>query len=118
VYAVGAAPSAERDIDRILQDLHSRARVGKVPSGFADRFLDEVHEALEGLADFPERHPYAPERRVWRRDVRNVLLATGYRMLFQVHDDVVWVMRVRHQRQRQLGSSGPGSAYRPGLFDR
>lgn len=113
MFAVGAAVAAERDIERILRDLRSRARVGNVPANFPDRFLDEVQDALEGLSDFPERHPFAPERRVWRREVRNVLLATGYRILFQVHGDTVWVMRVRHQRQRQLGSSGPGSAYRP-----
>jgi plasmid stabilization system protein ParE len=86
-----------------------RAQAGTVSSDFPHRFFEEVEDAINGLHDFPERHPYAPEREAWRRDVRNVLLDTGYRILFQVHEDTVWVMRVRHQRQRQLGGLDPTS---------
>lgn len=118
MFVVGSARSADRDIRKIIEDLRERAQAGKVPEDFPDRFFDEVEDAIEGLRDFPERHPPAPERDAWRRDIRHVLLDSGYRVLFQVRDDTVWVMRVRHQRQRHLGNPGPGSAYRPDLISR
>ncbi|MGQ0562839.1 MAG: type II toxin-antitoxin system RelE/ParE family toxin [Gemmatimonadota bacterium] len=118
MFAVGAALSARRDIAKIVQYLRAQALERRVSEEFADRFFDEVDDAIEGLREFPERHPYAPERPAWRRDVRNVLLDTGYRVLFQVRGDEVWVMRVRHQRQRQLKAAGPGSAFNPELLVR
>ncbi len=81
--------------------------------GYPDQWFEEMEQVIERLADFPERHPYAPERAAWGRDVRNALLKSGYRVLFEVYGDVVWVMRVRHQRQDQLRTLGPGSEYPP-----
>lgn len=109
------APSAERDIKRIFKELQVRAATGIVGPDFPARWFEAVEDGIAGLNDFPERHPYAPEREAWGRDVRNVLLDTGYRVIFHVHGEEVWVMRVRHQRRKQLGSAGPGSRYRPEL---
>lgn len=75
-------------------------------------------EGIHGLDRFANRHPFAPERAIWGRDVRNVLLKNGYRILYQVREDTAWVLRVRHQRQQQLGAAGPGSAFRPELVVR
>jgi plasmid stabilization system protein ParE len=113
VFVVESAHSARRDIRGIIAELLTLAEKGKVPGDFPQRVFSEVEDALEGLQQMPERHPYAPEREAWRRDVRNVLLDSGYRVLFQVHEKTVWVMRIRHQRQRQLEAAGPGSAHRP-----
>lgn len=107
---VGVAPSAERDIQQIFKLLRTLAREAQVPGDFPERWFDEVAEAIIGLHDFPERHVFAPEREAWGRDVRNVLLGTGYRVIFQVHDEAVWVLRVRHQRQQQLGVAGSEGA--------
>lgn len=73
---------------------------------------------IHGLRDLPERHPPAAERDLWGQDLRNVILSNGYRILFQVRADTVWVFRVRHQRQKYLKTAGPGSAFRPDLVDR
>lgn len=69
-------------------------------------------EALTGLRALAERHPYAPERQAWGRDVRNALFA-DYRILYLVVGQDVWAMRVRHQRQAQLKRPGSGTAYGP-----
>jgi len=118
VYAIGVAPSAERDIERIHHELEDRAGTGKVSTDFPDRWFEEVMEGIHRLDQFANRHPYAPERAVWGRDVRNVLLSNGYRILYQVREDTAWVLRVRHQRQKQLEAAGPGSGYRPELVVR
>ncbi len=118
MYAVGIAPSAERDIEGIHKELGARARAGKVTQDFPDRWFEDVAEGITRLSDFAERHPYAPERDAWGRDVRNVLLRNGCRILYQVRENTAWVLRVRHQRQMQLKAAGPGSAYRPGLVVR
>lgn len=115
MYLIGVAPSAERDIERIHTELRARAREGKVRESFPDEWFEDVAEGISGLSDFAERHPPAPERERWGREVRNVLLRSGYRILYEVREDTVWVLRVRHQRQRQLKAAGPGSAYRPEL---
>lgn len=75
-------------------------------------------EGIHRLNQFANRHPYAPERAAWGRDVRNVLLSNGYRILYLVREDTAWVLRVRHQRQKQLKAAGPGSAFRPELVIR
>ena len=107
------SPSAERDIQQIFDQLSALAREAKVAGDFPERWFEEVEDAILGLYDFPERHAYAPEREAWGRDVRNVLLGTGYRVLFQVDDEAVWVLRVRHQRQQQFGAPAPPAPRRP-----
>lgn len=118
MYAIGVAPSAERDIERIYEELQARARAGKVNADFPDRWFEDVMQGIHRLEQFAKRHPYAPERAIWGRDVRNVLLRNGYRILYQVREDAAWVLRVRHQRRQQLKAAGPGSAYRPELVVR
>ncbi len=41
-------------------------------------------EGIHRLDQFAKRHPYAPERAAWGRDVRNVILSNGYRVLYDV----------------------------------
>jgi len=118
VYAIGVAPSPERDIERIHHELEDLAGTGKVSTDFPDRCFEDVMEGIHRLNPFANRHPYAPERAIWGRDVRNVLLSNGYRILYHVREDTAWVLRVRHQRQKQLKAAGPGSAYRPELVVR
>lgn len=112
---MGVAPSAERDIEQIYRELETRARSGKVSSDFPGQWFEDVMEGIHRLDEFAERHPHAPERAIWGRDVRNVILSNGYRILCQVREDTAWVLRVRHQRQKQLKAAGPGSAYQPEL---
>lgn len=94
-------------------DLQRLAGQGRVSELFPARWFDEMAEATSGLGRLPERHPYAPERGEWPGDVRNVLLNSGYRILFEVHGDTVWVMRVRHQRQLRIEGPAPGTHVPP-----
>lgn len=114
MFTVRAAPAAGQDVERIYHQLSDRVAEGLVGEDFPDRFFDEVEEAIEGLSDFAERHPPAPER--WRREVRHVLLACGYRVLYEVRGKSVWVLRIRHQRQRRLKGPGAGTSFNPELL--
>lgn len=90
-------------------------REGKAPQSYPDRWFEEVDAGIKGLRRFARRHPSAPEREEWGREARNVLLPNGYRILYEMRGDTVWVMRVRHQSRKQLRAAGPGSAFRPDL---
>jgi plasmid stabilization system protein ParE len=115
VFHVGVAAAVGRDMHALAKVLHERQMAGQLSTDFIDRWYEEIEEVIEKLHDFPERHGYAPERKAWHRDVRQALLQSGYRLLYEVHGQDVWVMRLRHQRQQNLGSAGPGTGYRPEL---
>ena len=85
---------------------------GGIARGYSESWYAMFEETLAGLRTLAERHPYAPERGAWGRDVRNALFA-NYRILYMVAGEHVWAMRVRHQRQAQLRRPGPGTAYAP-----
>ncbi|HUF51323.1 MAG TPA: hypothetical protein VMN60_10840 [Longimicrobiales bacterium] len=102
----------EVDIEQHVARLRNLEAKGEIRAGYSGSWYATVEEVLVGLHTLAERHPYAPERKAWGRDVRNALFA-DYRILYLVVDGNVWAMRVRHQRQAQLKRPGPGTAYAP-----
>jgi hypothetical protein len=66
---------------------------GEIRAGYAKSWFSMFEKALVGLRTLAERHPYAPERKAWGRDVRNALFA-DYRILYLVVGEHVWAMRV------------------------
>ena len=54
-------------------------------------------EAIASLADFPSRCPVAPESR--EGEVRH-LLYDQHRILFEIEDETVTVLHIRHQRRQ------------------
>jgi len=56
-------------------------------------------EAIESLADFPSRCPIAPESREDEREVRH-LLYDQHRILFEIEDETVTVLHIRHQKRQ------------------
>lgn len=111
-FAVLLAPRLEDDLEKHVAHLRRLEQRGEINAGYSESWYSIFEETLVGLRTFAERHPYAPERRAWRRDVRNALFA-DYRILYLVVGEHVWAMRVRHQRQAQLKRPGPGTAYAP-----
>jgi plasmid stabilization system protein ParE len=91
-------PRAEADIEasaRWWAENHSVAQ--------AARWFDAVHEQLEKLADFPERHGLSPENDEFPYEVRDKPLGTsprpGYRAVFSIRGDAVYVLTVRRAAQ-------------------
>ena len=111
-FTVLQAPRLDGDVERHVAHLRTLEKEGKISAGYAESWFGMFEEALAGLRTLAERHPYAPERQAWGRDVRNALFA-DYRILYLVVGEHVWAMRVRHQRQAQLKRPGPGTAYTP-----
>jgi len=111
-FAVLLAPRLEADVEKHLARLRKLEARGEVREGYPEAWYAMLEGTLTGLGTLAERHPFAPEREAWGRDVRNALFA-DYRVLFLVVGEHVWAMRVRHQRQAQLGRPGPGTAFTP-----
>jgi hypothetical protein len=111
-FAVLLAPRLEVDVETQVARLRRLEAKGEIRAGYSESWYAMFEEALVGLRTLAERHPYAPERQAWGRDVRNALFA-DYRILYLVVGSNVWAMRVRHQRQVQLKRPGPGTAYAP-----
>lgn len=63
-------------------------------------YFDAV-QAIESLQNFPARCAFAPERKIFGLDIRQ-LLFDKYRILFVIEDETVYVLRVRHQAQQTL----------------
>lgn len=109
-FKVVLAPRVAADVEQHLNRLRSLEAEGTIASGYAEKWYAMFEETLTALIFLAERHPFAPEREPWGREVRNALFA-DYRILYLVvPNDVVWVMRVRHQRDVQLRRGGRGTA--------
>ncbi len=62
-------------------------------------WLIGFREAAESLADFASRCRVAPESRDGEREVRH-LLYDQHRILFEIEDETVTVLHIRHQRRQ------------------
>ncbi len=93
-YRVEITEPAERDardtIDWIAQ--YSREK--------AVLWYFDFLEAADSLQEFPARCPLAPES-AETRELRHLLFGK-YRMIFLIDDESVFILHVRHQRQKPL----------------
>lgn len=97
MYRVLVEAPAIEDIERIHAELTAQARNPAV----AERWLEELEEAIATLEEFPFRCPLAPEDRYFDTEIRN-LLTERYRILFTVVGSTVNVLHLRHSRQDVL----------------
>jgi plasmid stabilization system protein ParE len=74
---------------------------------FAKRWNDGVELAIKSLENVPERCGLVHENDRLSMDVRKLLYATTkkqrHRILFAVEGDIVYVLRIRHSAQRDVG---------------
>lgn len=74
----------------------------------AGRWAIEIEDALDGLADDPERHPLCDEAECFGLAVRQLNFGLGrrasHRILFEVRDERVVILRVRHVAQDSLSA--------------
>ena len=65
----------------------------------AGKWFNGLHEAIRGLATFPERCPLAPENDAFQDVIRQLIYGRRsgrYRVFFTINADVVRVLHVRH----------------------
>jgi plasmid stabilization system protein ParE len=94
-------PQARGDIDRNADwwaDHHSVEQ--------ALQWSDAIYDQLETLRDSPERHSLAAENDEFRYEIREKLVGLGsrpgYRAVFTIKDDEVFVLTVRAAEQGRL----------------
>ncbi|MEL7484506.1 MAG: type II toxin-antitoxin system RelE/ParE family toxin [Planctomycetota bacterium] len=68
----------------------------------AKRWYDELNEKLRSLETHPHRCGFAREHHDDEHELRQ-LLHYSHRVIFTVLGDEVHILRVRHQRQNELG---------------
>jgi plasmid stabilization system protein ParE len=71
----------------------------------AEKWQAALLEAIDKLAQHPQRFPLAPESNWYPGDLRQLLIGKRrgtYRILFEVVGKTVYVVRVRHSAQDLL----------------
>ncbi len=91
-YHVLYRKRAERDIERLAQAVTLE-------------WFDALLDAIESLAELPERCAFAPDPGFRLRGIRQLLYGEGhniYRILYRVKDESVQILTVRHARRQAL----------------
>lgn len=91
-YRVLYRKRAERDLDGIAR-------------GATLEWFDGLCDAIESLREFPERCAYAHETTLREKGVRQLLYGEGhsvYRVLYQVKDEAVQILTIRHARRKPV----------------
>ena len=87
---------AERDLDKL-------ATITTL------EWFDGLIDAIESLAEFPQRCAFAPDPVFRQRRIRQLLYGEGrgvYRILYQVKAESVEILTIRHARRQLLGVLG------------
>jgi plasmid stabilization system protein ParE len=70
------------------------------------RWFFRLEDAIGSFADFPNRHPLAPESKEFPFEVRQLVHGRKphqYRVLYTFDGETVAVLHVRHGRRRRVG---------------
>lgn len=94
-YQVITLPRAEDDLREATRWMaqHSLKK--------ATLWYFDIQQAIESLSESPARCPFAPEQKTHGLEFRH-LPFEKYRILFVIEDEAVYVLRVRHQAQKEL----------------
>ena len=98
-YEVLVQPGAESEIEAALLYLRDEASLE-----IADRWREELIEAIATLEEMPSRCPTAPEDAFFTEEIRHLLIRP-YRVLFTVRGTKVHILHVRHMARHSLTRS-------------
>jgi plasmid stabilization system protein ParE len=88
---------------RAAREIEERYRhIAEDSARSADRWRVKLLAAVGSLADNPERCPQAPESEWYGDALREVYVGkrrNTYRILFEIRQQTVYILRVRHGRQ-------------------
>ncbi len=68
---------------------------------------DGLWDAVDSLAEFPERCALVPKPKLRAKRVRHLLYGPGrhvYRIIYRIRDERVEILTIRHARRRPLES--------------
>ena len=71
----------------------------------AQRWYQQLREAIESLTNHPERCPLAPENEYFEEEIRHLLYGRRhgvYRILFTIQEETVFVLAVHHGARQPL----------------
>lgn len=88
-YAVEISPQAEEEI------LEAAKFIALDSLRHAERWLDEIYEAVATLKTMPERCALIPENEEFEEDLRQ-LLFYSHRIIFLMESKKVRILHVRH----------------------
>jgi plasmid stabilization system protein ParE len=71
----------------------------------ADHWLEGLHETIRSLSENPQRCRIHRSARVFGRDIRQ-LLYKRYAIVFEIREDTVAVLHVRHAARKPLEKTG------------
>jgi plasmid stabilization system protein ParE len=101
MFRVTILPQARDDIDRNADWWADHYSVEQ-----ALRWSDAIYDQLATLRTFPESHSLAAENDEFRYEIREKLVGLGsrpgYRAIFTIKDDEVFVLTVRAAEQDRL----------------
>ena len=92
-------PLAERDLEEAYLNAARHAPVT------AANWLQRFRDALDALAENPQRHANARESKRFQRDLRQTLFGRKlnvFRIVFEIRVDGVDVLRIRRASRRPL----------------
>jgi len=72
------------------------------------KWLDRMYDALNSLEEMPRRCPIAPESRFAGGEVRQLIVGNkrhGFRILFEIEDDIVKILHIRRGSRLYVGES-------------
>jgi plasmid stabilization system protein ParE len=98
-FEVRVSAAADEQADAIYEWMAQRAPQGAV------RWYNGLLDAIESLADFPERCSLAPESEHFTEEIRQLLYGkrrNTYRILFTIQGNTVHVLHIRHGSRRFL----------------
>jgi plasmid stabilization system protein ParE len=98
-FHVAIARKAAREIEEQYNWLAQRSETA------ANRWRNSLLEAIDTLEDNPERCPEAPEAE-WHEGLRQLLHGKRrqvHRILFEIREQTVVVLRIRHGAQDFIG---------------
>jgi plasmid stabilization system protein ParE len=74
----------------------------------AVRWRLRILEAMQTLANMPERCEIAPESEHFHQEIRQLLFGKKsgvYRILFTIDRDVIYILHIRHSARRFFGEA-------------
>ncbi len=100
-YRVELAATAKADIREKTQWLRDQ-----VSAAMADQWLEGLRKAIQTLEKQPLRCPLAAENDKFPQEIRELLYGrrkrNKHRIIFEIIDDTVYVLYVRHSAQNEL----------------
>ena len=99
-FRIEVTSEAERDADAILDWL-----VSQHAGDTGIRWFLALEDAIQSLAEFPERCPLAPESAFFPFQVRHLLYGRRqnvYRILFTISGGTVYVLHIRHGARQPI----------------